>query len=295
MKGAKVVKKTEGERIKAWTDRRLAGGGKRVTVLLDGEAVEAMESLRLRKESNHDLVCRLLKEARQGIGSNVDAVTNQQILDELIRLRDVVTSNVNVSPVFEYKYSNVNVRPTESYGYSNVGAEGQTNLDGNIPTDVTHNLSGHGVSINVDGTPITEVYDSNVAVAPGPDYETISVDGMPTMKSDTSNVNVCLTGKSATINVDGVQAQTQEPEPTPPVPKAEVHPDLAAIRAMQDTGIEFGEIHQALRAWAITQREQETPFSALANMVNAAGIVARRGGAWLPSTVHRLIEDKKKA
>ncbi|MBF0498099.1 MAG: hypothetical protein HQK58_16235, partial [Deltaproteobacteria bacterium] len=103
------------------------------------------------------------------------------------------------------------------------------------------------------------------------------------------DIECCLGGSEA----DDQQAKPQEP--TPPVAGTEVDPGLAAIKAMQDTGTKFDEIRKALRSWVKANYVPKTrPYPALADMVNAAGIVTKPGGRWIYQTVQRLVEGKKK-
>ncbi|MBF0498202.1 MAG: hypothetical protein HQK58_16760 [Deltaproteobacteria bacterium] len=52
---------TEAERVKAWAKAKMGDDGKRVTIILDGESVAIMESLKRPKESLHELFNLILK------------------------------------------------------------------------------------------------------------------------------------------------------------------------------------------------------------------------------------------
>ncbi|MBF0526732.1 MAG: hypothetical protein HQK56_16730, partial [Deltaproteobacteria bacterium] len=118
------------------------------------------------------------------------------------KLRELVTINVAVSPAYEYDYSDVDAVSIAKSETINVDANDQTNLDGNIPANVTHHLSGHSVSSDVDAAPTIQSPYSDVAVAPATNSETINVDVLPISEYKCTDGDVSPAAESETSNVD---------------------------------------------------------------------------------------------
>ncbi|MBF0507840.1 MAG: hypothetical protein HQK57_02815 [Deltaproteobacteria bacterium] len=266
---------TEAERVKAWAQERMGDGGKRVTIILDGESVAIVDSLKRPKESLHELFNRLLKDIAKGSEArNLTPAKDdntgllERILDGTVELLErviILEQNSNATGK-QYKTAT------------------EPRVDNLLGMKQDSLFCYETATTDQDGNAVTE----QQCIATYKQYEAateVLTEVQPSPQAEQVEQYSSATGEQ-------VEAQ----ESTPPVAGTKIDPALAKIKAMQDAGAEFDEIQKALRNWVKANHSPRTrSHSILANTVNAAGIVTRRGGKWLFSTIHRLTEDKQKA
>ncbi|MBF0497090.1 MAG: recombinase family protein [Deltaproteobacteria bacterium] len=271
----------------------------------------AMESLRRSRESNHDLISRLLKESWQSISSNVAATSAieipESIFQELRDLRDNLTANVAAIKKSLHSITSINVNATSQelaqvqFGVNAVDANGLPVADdSNVDADPQNELD----TVNAVTATVQEQaqdYTSNV------DAPVIPGDGRILTAEQAINVHTQPETQEAPTAQAEFQAQlgpdqeeyppvgTQQSieKPTPPVAGTEIHTELIEFKVRLANGENrkdvLPDVIPVMAAWeseGVSQTE-------IANRLNQAGIPTFKGGRWSQSTVSRRLNPAK--